>query len=109
MADTGSRVYGPAAPGTTNGTLYTVPGGTTAHVKSIKVTNTTATAAWITLAVNGTSDTVGNHWVFSTYSVPARGFVHVETYEALAATDTIQGKQETSGALTVTISAVLET
>lgn len=108
MADTGSRVYGPAQPGTTNGTLYTVPGGTTAHVKSIKVVNTTGSAAWITLAINGSSDTAGNHWVFSSYSVPANGFVHVETYEALATTDTIQGKQQTSGALTVTISAVLE-
>lgn len=109
MADAGSLVYGPAQPGTTNGTLYTVPGATTAHVKSVKVVNTTGTAATITLALNGTAATAANHWLFSAYSVPANGFVHVETYEALAAADTIQGLQGTSAALTVTISAILET
>lgn len=104
-----SRVYGPAQPATTNATLYTVPGATTATVQSVTVTNTTGTAATITLALNGTSDTAANHWLLSAYSVPASGFVHIPCWDILAAADTIQGKQGTSTALTVTISAVLVT
>lgn len=109
MADNGDLIYGPAQPGTTNATLYTVPGATQAHIKSVKVVNTTASAATITLALNGTSDTAANHWLFSAYSVPANGYIHVETFESLDAGDTITGKQGTGSALTVTISAILET
>lgn len=110
MADNGDLVYGPAQPGTTNATLYTVPGSTQAHVQSVIVVNTTGSAATLTLALNGTSDTAANHWLFSAYSVPANGFVHVTGLVAsLDAADTITGKQGTSSALTVTINAVLET
>lgn len=109
MGDNGDLIYGPAQPGTTNATLYTVPGATQAHIKSVKVVNTSGAAATITLALNGTSDTASNHWLFSAYSIPANEWVHVETFESLDAGDTITGKQGSSGALTVTISAVLET
>jgi len=110
MADNGDLIYGPAQPATTNATLYTVPASTQAHVRSVVVVNTTGTAATLTLALNGSSATAANHWLFSAYSIPANGFVHATGLLAsLDAADTIQGLQGTNAALTVTITAVLET
>lgn len=106
MADTAARLYGPAQPGTTNATLYTSAASTQTIVKSVTLVNTTGTAATITLAINGTSDTAANHWLLSAYSVPPNGFVHIPVWEVLEATDTIQGKQGTSAAITATISGV---
>lgn len=108
MADTGSRIYGPAQPGTTNATLYTVPGATTAHLRNIHICNTTASAATITLALNGTSDTAAN-CILEGLSIPADGSYDWSGFMVLATGETIQGKQGSSGALTVTISAILVT
>ena len=108
MADAASRIYGPAQPGTTNGTLYTVPGATTAIVRGIHICNTTASAATISLAINGTSATAANCFLEG-FSIPADGSYDWEGFLALAATDTIQGLQGSSAALTVTISAILVT
>ena len=108
MADASARVYGPAQPGTGNGTLYTVPGATSAVIRHIRVANTTAAAATISLAVNGTAATAAN-CLLSVFSVPANGVHDWSGFLHLSATDTIQGLQGTSGALTVTISGVLTT
>ncbi len=108
MADAGSMVYGPAQPGTTNATLYTVPGSTTAHLKTIHVMNTTGSAATINIAFNGTAATQANCFLYQ-FSVPANGTYNWNGTISLDAADTIQGLQGTSAALTVVISAVLET
>ena len=108
MADAASRIYGPAQPGTGNGTLYTVPGATSVVVRSIHVCNTTSSAATLSLAINGTAATAANCWL-DELSIPANGSYDWSGFLALATTDTIQGLQGTSGALTVTISGVLTT
>lgn len=108
MADTASRVYGPAQPGTGNATLYTVPGATTTVIRNIHITNTTASAATISLAINGTAATAANCWLY-TLSIPANGAYDWSGFLALAATDTLQGLQGTGSALTVTVSGVVIT
>lgn len=108
MADAASRVYGPAQPGTGNGTLYTVPGATTATIRNIHICNTTGTAATISLALNGTAATAAN-CLLSALSIPANGSYDWSGFLVLATGDTLQGLQGTSGALTVTVSAILTT
>jgi hypothetical protein len=103
ISETGTptRVYGPAQPGTGNGTLYTVPAATRAVIETIHVANTTASAATITLSINGSA--AANMWL-NAFSVPAHSTYDWTGRLALAAGDTIQGLQGTSAALTVTIS-----
>lgn len=108
MADTASRVYGPAQPGTGNATLYTVPGATTATIRNIHITNTTGTAANISLAINGTAATAANCFLYQ-FSIPANGSYDWSGFLVLATTDTLQGLQGTGSALTLTVSAILTT
>jgi len=105
MADNPVRAYGPAQPGTTNATLYTVPGATEFIMRHIRIVNTTGSAATITLAVAGSSDTAANH-ILSALSIPKNAAYDWTGFLVLEASETIQGKQGTSSALTVTISGV---
>lgn len=104
MADTAKRLYGPAQPGTSNGTLYTASSGG-CIIRSIIITNTTATIATISISINGTAATASN-CLYYEVSIPAysvndySGFIH------LASGDTIQGLQGTTSAITVTISGI---
>lgn len=108
MADTLARLYF-GQPSTSNGTLYTTPGSTNttpkAVVRTIHVCNTTTTAATITLALNGTSATAANCFI-KAFAVPPGGLLVENVNIVLNETDTIQGLQGTSGALTVLISGV---
>ena len=104
MADAGSRVYGPAQPGTSNATLYTSTGVTTA-IRNIHICNTTGSAATISIGINGTSATAAN-CILSAFSIPANGVHDWSGFMWLASGDTITGLQGTSSALTVTISGV---
>lgn len=100
------RLYGPAQPATTNATLYTVPAITKTIVKEIIISNTTATAATISLAINGTAATAANLFL-SGYSIPANDVRVFSLSTSLGtAADTVQGLQGTASALTVTISGV---
>ena len=108
MAETASRVYGPAQPGTGNATLYTVPGGTTAVIRNIHICNTTGTAATVSLAVNGSAATAANLFI-AAQNIPANGSYDWSGFLALATAETIQGLQGTLNACTVTISGVLIT
>ena len=97
----GTRYYGPAQPGTGNATLVTASGKI--RIKTIHVANTTASAATISLAINGTAATAANCFIKG-YSVPAQGTYDWTGEIVLADTDTIQGLQGTGSALTVIIS-----
>ncbi len=108
MADASGRIYGPAQPGTTNATLYTVPAATTVVVRNIHVCNTTAANATISLATNGTAATAANCWL-TALSVPANSSYDWSGFLHLSATDTLQALQGTASALTVTISGVITT
>ena len=105
MADTPKRIYGPAQPGTTNGTLYTAPASTTTIVRSIIACNTTASPAKISLAINGTAATVAN-CIWEELEIPANGVVDWSGFLVLATTDTLQALQGTSSAITLTINGV---
>lgn len=106
MAATIKRLYGPAQPGTTNATLYTNASGAGGIVKSIALANTTALAATINIAINGTSATAANCILFQV-SVPASDSVFISNlFIPVANTDTIQGLQGTTSAITVTIGGV---
>lgn len=97
------RLYGPTQPATTNAVIYTVPASTYTIIKEIIVTNTTATAALISIAINGTAATAAN-CILEQKSVPAD---NVEVYAlstVLNAADTLQALQGTTSALTVTLS-----
>lgn len=98
---TSLRPYGPAQPGTSNATLYTAAAVTI--VRNIHVVNTTASAATITIALGGTSDTAANHFL-SALSIPENGSYDWSGFLHVPNGGTITGKQGTSAALTVTIS-----
>jgi hypothetical protein len=105
FSGTPTRIYGPAQPGTSNGTLYTVPAAKIAKVTNIHLANVTATAATVTLSINGSADA---NMLMKAQSVAANSVVNFPYNYALAAADTVQGLQGTSAAITVTISAELQ-
>jgi len=98
---TNNRFYGPAQPGTSNGTLYTVPAATISLVKTIHICNVTGSAATITLSISGSTD--ATMWM-KAFSIPANSTYDWTGELTLEAGDTIQGLQGTSAAITVTIS-----
>lgn len=101
MAVTETRLYGPAQPGTVTGVLYTVPGATDAVVKQIVVANTTASAATITLGINGSTAALA---ILFEVDVEPNETYTLDTSIPLSAAETINGLQGTGSALTVTIS-----
>lgn len=103
MTDTAKRLYGPAQPSTSNGTLYTAPAAG-AVVLNIHITNTTTADATISLGIAGSAATAANQFL-STKTVPANGGTYDWSgFLALGNAETIQGVQGTSSALTVIIS-----
>lgn len=68
----------------TSTTLYTVPSATTAIVTDILVTNTSATSATFTLALNGVS-------IATTVPVGANDTTSISLKQVLATTQTITG------------------
>lgn len=105
MADTAKRLAGPTQPGTSNGTLYTVPASTTTIVRSIIACNTTASTAKISLAVNGSAVTAAN-CIWEEMEIPANGVADWSGFLVLAAAETLQALQGTTNAITITISGV---
>ena len=103
MADTAKRLYGPAQPTTTAATVYTVPASTTAIIRNIRVSNTTGSAATITMSIGANAAAAQ---IMSAVSVPANSVYDWSGFLVLSATEIIQALQGTSSALTVTISGV---
>src|SRR6266496_3128652 len=104
MADSAKRMYGPAQPGTGNATLYTAPSGG-AIIRQLIVDNTTALAATVSLAINGTAATAANCFL-SGLSLAAFSADFQPCFIPLAAGDTIQGLQGTASAITLTIGGI---
>lgn len=108
MADALKRLYF-GQPTTSNTTLYTAPGSTNtvpaAVVRTIHAANTSGTSATLTLALNGTAATAANQ-ILGTFSIPAYGLLVENVNIVLNETDTIQGLQGTSGAITLVVSGV---
>lgn len=106
MVDTASRVYGPAQPGTSETTLYTVPASTTLILRNIIIANTTGSAATFKMSIG--ADAAGTR-LFSDFSVAANDVLEWTGFVVLAAAETLRAQQGTSGALTFTASGVLVT
>ena len=97
-------------PGTSDTLLYTVPGATTAVVASIVVTNTTGSAATLTLALDAGGAITAANTVLAEEIIPAnKTLPSVPLREVLSAGDTIRALQGTASALTVHIAGILIT
>jgi hypothetical protein len=108
MANTPKNLYR-NQPGTAYSTLYTVPASTTTLVKSLVLHNTTATDATVTLNFIASGGTVGLTNQLIDYTVTAKDTVTIAedgVFEVLNEGSTIQGKQGTSAAITVSINGV---
>jgi len=94
------RLYGPAQPGTSPATIYTVPVARTAQLQSITVCNTTAIDATITISIG--SDAAATR-IVSGLVIPANGFLIIAAGYVLTADEVLQASQGTASALTLTI------
>lgn len=86
-------------------TLYTVPASTTAIVKTIIMTNTTASDATISVwhVPNGGSYGDSNALV-DTLTIPANDFTQISTYVVMdTAGDTLQAEAGTASAITISV------
>jgi len=86
-------------------TLYTVPASTDAIVKTIIITNTTATAATISIwhVPNGGSYGDTNA-IVKTLNIPANDFTQINTYLIMDTTgDTLQAEAGTASAITMSV------
>lgn len=106
MAYTPKQMYA-AQPGTTDTLLYTAPAVTPgAIIKHISVTNTTGSAATITLAFPAAGALTAAKHYLSALSVAANATVDFPLNHILAASETIRALQGTASALTVHISGI---
>lgn len=103
MADTAQRFYGPAQPGTSAATIYTVPGSTTSILRHMRIANTTGTSATITMSIG--ADAAATR-IFDAVSIPGDSVLDWSGFMVMDAAEILQAFQGTSSALTVTISGV---
>ena len=108
MAFTETR-FGASRPSdTNNATLYTVGASSTAVIKSIRVCNTTATAATCRVFLvpsGGTADQTTA--IYYDFTVPPNSTLSDDGYHILAASGTLQVRSGTGSALTFTASGVI--
>lgn len=99
MADSYKRIYqGQLA--ASSGVVYTVPSGTQAIIKSIRVVNTSATATTVKLWNGGSAD---SNVILPPTSIDAGGFAEFDGTLTLAAADTIAAQAGAATSLTMTI------
>jgi len=93
---------------TTNNTVYTVPASTTAQFTSIRVANTTATAVTCRIFIvpsGGTADQTTA--IVYDFNIPANDYHEfIEKPVILEAAGTLQFRNSTSSALTITASGL---
>lgn len=103
MAYTPTRLYR-GTPGTTDTLLATVTSGKTWIVKDILVTNTTGTAATITIGFDASTALAASNHVISGVTIEANEVVQFTMAQVLTASMTIRGLQGTASSLNVLIS-----
>ena len=106
MARTPARISGPALVSNSAATKYTVPASTTALVRSIHVSNPTASAVDFTLSI--TADAAGTR-LYDGLSIPADTAKTFWCYHAVATGEIIQAFAGTNNVITLTIDADLIT
>lgn len=105
MPDTGVRLAGPVALGTSASTIYTVPASTTTTVRNIHVNNeSTTTAVTVTLSIG--TDGAGKRFLGPGLSIPASNSYDWSGFLILAAGEVIQATASVATSLTATISGI---
>lgn len=105
MAYTPRRLSNTAV-GTSDTLMYTVPASVSCIIKSILMTNTTATAATVSIGFPAAAALASTNHRFSAYSVPPNDSILVEMNQVLLTTETIRALQGTASAINVIISGV---
>lgn len=90
-------------PGTSDTLLYTVPGATSAIVLTVTVTNTTGSAATITLGLKSGATLAAANEILTAKSVPANDYILLHLRKVLLTGETIRALQGTGSALTVMV------
>jgi hypothetical protein len=103
MADTAKRLSGPALLTASAATVYTVPASTTTILRSVHVSNETATAATFTMSIG--TDAVGKR-LWTALTIPGNQSFDWSGFIVLAAAEIIQAFSGTASALTLTNSGV---
>lgn len=112
MAKATTKIYGPALVATGPTTIYTVPASTTAFVRTLHISNPSASPVTFTLSIG--TDAASTR-IYSSYSIPAAGAGVADSVQikylnqALAAADTIQVAAGTNNILVIMITADLLT
>lgn len=88
--------------GTGAATIYTTP-ATGAILRTIKVANTTATAASFTLSIG--VDAAGTR-MYSAVSIPGNSTFTTDLFMPLASTEVLQAYASAATSLTITIGAI---
>lgn len=98
------RLYS-GQPGTSEGTLYTVPASTDVKVAQIVLCNTTGSPATVSLSTVASGGTASNtNRLLAGVSVDANAVVVIDLNVYMTAGDFLSGLQGTASAITVTIS-----
>jgi hypothetical protein len=105
MADAATRLAGPVGLGTSAATIYTVPGATTAILRSLHVANTSAADRTFRLSIG--TDGSGKR-LFYDQPVPLGQSFDWSGFIVLAAAEIIQAYGDVAG-LDITLSGVLVT
>ena len=99
-------------PGTTESTLYTV-GTSNIHSKvhkfQVTIANTSSSDSTLSLSIVPSADVAGvTNRVAETLTIAGNSVVNMTFNQVLDAGDFLSGLQGTSGALTITVSGVVE-
>ncbi len=105
MSDTLARLVGPLAIGASAATVYTVPVGTTTTVRSIHVSNETASPRTFRLSIG--ADGAGKRLFYDVPVSPGDPGFDWTGSVVLTAGEVIQAQADNATALTLVISGVL--
>ena len=92
------RLYGPAQPGVTAATVYTVPAGKTSSLQYLHASNDTALQANLTISVG--ADAAATR-ILDAFPLPPHGLLSLPMVITLTAAEIIQVLQGTASAITV--------
>jgi hypothetical protein len=105
MALTEKRLGAGRPTDTNNLTIYTIPAVTTGIIKSIRVCNTTATAATCRVFLTPTGGAADQTTaIYYDFNIPANSTLSDDGFHILAAAGTVQVRSGTASALTFTCS-----
>lgn len=99
-----TRLYGPAFPGTSAATIYTVPLGSTVRVTSFNMVNTTGAAATITISLGLDSP---SKRILSAKSIAANDTLQLNTDIVMNSGEFLQAFQGTANAISLTINGAV--